>query len=138
MTEQRRKATHMGTIAGRITSPDGEPIANASVMVASGPSHPDLAAITDKKGAFRLDDLEAGEYLIQVNAEGFAKVCGRVPVRPRHVTRADLVLPEEEVPELDDQFEDDPLSRPGGQDKSDAPAAKSPTAPPRGRSKSVY
>jgi len=51
----------MGAIVGNITTTKGEPIADASVMVESGPSHPDLAAITDESGAYHLGDLEPGQ-----------------------------------------------------------------------------
>jgi Carboxypeptidase regulatory-like domain len=127
----------MGAIVGNITTTGGEPIADASVMVESGPSHPDLAAITDESGVYRLGDLEPGQYVIRVFAEGFSTVSGRVPVRRGHTTRANLTLEEDEtpVPEMDDQFEDEfqaPFRSSSGH-TSDMPNA--PPRPPRRRPK---
>jgi hypothetical protein len=143
----------MGTIVGYITTTEGEPIADASVIVESGPPHPDLAAITDESGAYRLSDLEPGQYVIRVFAEGFSTVSGRVPVRHGLVTRANLTLQQEEespVPEMDDQFEDEfettsPLgskgsfdaAKSGGGATSNKGLPEAPPRPPRRRSKNL-
>jgi hypothetical protein len=92
----------MGAIIGNITTLEGEPVADASILVESGPSHPDLAALSDESGSYQLSDLEPGQYVIRVFAEGFSSVSGRVPVRRGRVTRANLTLQEAETPELDE------------------------------------
>jgi hypothetical protein len=68
--------------------------------VASGPTHHDVAALTDEKGAFRLGDLKPGPYELVVNAEGFASVRARVNVHADVVTRVAITL-DESVPEID-------------------------------------
>ena len=92
----------MGTIAGTVMTIDGVPISEASVYVASGPSHADLAALTDEFGNFRLSGLSVGVYVIEVSAEGFMAVSGHVPVRSGRVTRADVTLQGEEIWEIED------------------------------------
>ncbi|HEX2028462.1 MAG TPA: hypothetical protein VHF25_10730, partial [Nitriliruptorales bacterium] len=39
----------------------------ARVLVADGPTHHDIAALTDAMGTYRLDDLLSGVYTILVN-----------------------------------------------------------------------
>jgi hypothetical protein len=128
----------MGTIVGKITTSDGRPIADATVMVESGPTHSDLAAVTDVTGAYALSELEPGLYTLQVNAAGFSTVSGRVPVRHKQITRADLTLEEEEipVPEMDDQFEDEFRRSPGSQDRARTTTPKAAPRSPRRRSQS--
>lgn len=127
----------MGAIAGNITTSEGEPIADASVLVESGPSHPDLAAITDASGAYRLSDLNPGQYVVRVFAEGFLTMSGRVPVRDKQVTSLNVTLEEDEspVPEMDDQFKDvfPTPSKSGSEEATPAP----PSQPPRRRLKNL-
>lgn len=91
----------MGSIAGTITSDDGSTIQEATLYVVSGPSHTDLAAMTDELGNFRLSGLDAGMYVIEVNAEGYMPLSGRIPVRSGRVTRANATLRSEEVLEIE-------------------------------------
>lgn len=58
-------------LAGIVVEPTGEPVSEAQVFVASGPSHPDIAAITGENGRFSLGGLEAGRYRVQAEANGF-------------------------------------------------------------------
>lgn len=62
----------VGEIAGRITTPDGRPVADAAVMIGGGsPPHPDIAALSDADGRFRFAGLPPGAYTLIVNAEGW-------------------------------------------------------------------
>ena len=89
----------MGVIVGRVVTVDEQPIEDAAVMVVSGPTHPDVAALSDERGAFRLGDLVPGRYVIEVDAEGYVSRRGRVPVRSERATHIHIVLQDEYVPE---------------------------------------
>lgn len=50
------------------------------MLVVSGPSHHDIAALTNAKGRFRMGGLEPGKYRIEVIADGYLPVRGSVRV----------------------------------------------------------
>lgn len=55
-----------GSLRGLATR-GGVPVAGASVYCVSGPGPaPDIAALTDARGAFQLDDLAAGRWRLRV------------------------------------------------------------------------
>src|ERR1019366_475960 len=58
------------TLTGRVTDPDGRPVAGARVIVATAIG---TAAdrTTDAAGAFSIDHVAAGKYEIRVLADGF-------------------------------------------------------------------
>lgn len=66
MTQTR---SDLGAIDGLAADETGRPLAEAAVLIAEGPPHPDIAALTDAEGRFRLTDLLPGVYTILVNAE---------------------------------------------------------------------
>lgn len=70
----------MGLLVGVVRTTDKQPIPDARVLVVSGPTHPDIAALTNENGRFRLGGLEPGRYRIEVDAEGFLPVQGGVRV----------------------------------------------------------
>lgn len=56
-------------ILGRVTDSEGEPVRDAVVLILSGTaSHPDIAALTDEQGKYRLTGLAPGTYRVGVNA----------------------------------------------------------------------
>lgn len=69
-----------GSVAGRVTGPDGAPVEEARVLVETGPSHPDLAALTGPDGRFRLEGLAAGLYGLRILAGQLAPATARVTV----------------------------------------------------------
>ena len=84
-----------GTVEGRLFSPEGLPVAGASVSLASE----DLAAAfaapgatSDDQGAFALPGIPAGTYRMTVRAEGFAPAESRVVVTPGGTAHVDLAL----------------------------------------------
>lgn len=81
-----------GTIAGRVTTAQGSPVVDAVVAIASGPAHHDIAALTDEGGAFRFPGLAAGDYMLQVNAAGYALQSAQVRVENGTVAQADVLL----------------------------------------------
>lgn len=70
----------MGLLVGVVRTTDRQPIPDARVLVVSGPTHHDIAALTSENGRFRLGGLEPGKYRIEVNADGFLPVQGGVRV----------------------------------------------------------
>jgi hypothetical protein len=57
-------------ILGRVTDSEGEPVRDAVVLIVSATaSHPDIAALTDEQGKYRLTGLAPGTYRVGVNAE---------------------------------------------------------------------
>lgn len=53
-----------GKISGRVTRAGGGPLADLNVFVISGPSHPDISAVTAPDGTFALGALEPGRYVL--------------------------------------------------------------------------
>jgi uncharacterized GH25 family protein len=80
------KPAPVKTITGKVTAPDGKPIAGATVRAIPmppkaeasmrGPSRPDLpkalVAKTDAAGAFKLEGLSGGTFAVRISAAGFA------------------------------------------------------------------
>jgi hypothetical protein len=64
-----------GVITGYVIDPDREPVAGASVMFSGGPGPlPDIAQLSDARGAFALAAPAKGVYRLLVKAPGFAAV----------------------------------------------------------------
>ena len=81
---ERSKIVAGSVVAGCVIGPDRKPIAGASVMFASGPcALPDIAQVTDAKGAFALTAPTKGSYRLVINAPGFAAVEQDVEVTDR-------------------------------------------------------
>jgi 5-hydroxyisourate hydrolase-like protein (transthyretin family) len=76
-TQLKFKLTPDALIRGTVTGNDGEPVANARVMLFKRPQFPATGertiqvggTVTDDTGAYELGDLAAGEYLLAVVAE---------------------------------------------------------------------
>jgi hypothetical protein len=52
-------------------TPDREPVPDASVAVSGGPTHQDIAALTDDDGRFLLPAGAAGVYSVTVHKGGY-------------------------------------------------------------------
>jgi Carboxypeptidase regulatory-like domain len=71
-----------GTITGRVVNGDGTPRVGVAVSIAqSDQPHRDIAAITAADGAFRLNGLRPGTYLLEAHDDGltgsaFVQLCG--------------------------------------------------------------
>jgi len=65
-------------VAGRVTDSQGAGLAGATVKLyaRTRPSEP-IATTTDDAGAYRFERLAAGEYIIEVEAAGFARSAAR-------------------------------------------------------------
>ncbi|HJR06086.1 MAG TPA: TonB-dependent receptor [Pyrinomonadaceae bacterium] len=88
-------AATTNSISGRITDAQGAGLAGAIVtLYARSSSQPQrLTAITDAGGAYRFENLAAGEYLIEADARGFAPaVAQEVRVERGQATTHDVSL----------------------------------------------
>jgi len=82
-----------GSIAGQVLTSEGEPIAEAAVMITGhSPPHPDIALLTDVQGRYRFDGLLPGEYEILVNTEAFGMQTRPVSLGAGQVARLDFSL----------------------------------------------
>ena len=82
-----------GTIAGRVTTSKGAPVADAAVMITGdSPGHRDIAALTNAQGEYRLGSLVPGRYTLIVNAAGYAPHSGKAQVEAGQITRLDFAL----------------------------------------------
>lgn len=65
-----------GGLRGKVTTPTGEPLANASVVIVGT----NIGTIADENGAFSLSGIKAGKYKLQVSAVGFASQVREITV----------------------------------------------------------
>ncbi|HEX8219340.1 MAG TPA: carboxypeptidase-like regulatory domain-containing protein [Chloroflexia bacterium] len=80
-------------ILGRVTDSDGEPVRDAVVMIVSATaSHPDIAALTDEQGNYRLSGLAPGIYRVGVNAEQRAPSSSEVRLNSEEGAQLDFKL----------------------------------------------
>ncbi len=74
--ENTADSTSTGAISGQVISDTGAPIPNAFVLLRSVNSSPAFLirrAVTDREGAFRLDGLDRGLYLVTVSAPSYVQ-----------------------------------------------------------------
>jgi iron complex outermembrane receptor protein len=88
------QATTTAAIAGRVTDAQGASVAGAIVtLYARAPQLQRLTAVSDAGGAYRFEQLAAGEYLIEADARGFAPaIAQKVRVERGRTTPLDLAL----------------------------------------------
>lgn len=59
-------------VSGRVTESNGPPVQGARALFARAPGAvPDIAALTDSSGRFSLAAPQAGDYVLEVAADGF-------------------------------------------------------------------
>jgi hypothetical protein len=68
-------------IRGVVRDPAGRPVASARAFLAGGPmAVPDVAALTDERGAFVLSVPSPGTWELRCDADGFSPAVERVEV----------------------------------------------------------
>ncbi len=83
----------MTVISGVVQDAHGHPIAQARVYFTNGPVPlPDMAALTDKEGAFSLAAPVVGSYTIGCAAEGFAQTEVPATIADSKETRLEIQL----------------------------------------------
>jgi len=89
-------ALETGGLGGRLTRPDGSPVAGATIQLQrlESTAHAGFAAArseTDGDGLYQVSDLEAGSYSVRVDLDGTLVAEATAEVRPRESSRLDLV-----------------------------------------------
>lgn len=79
-----------GAVEGRVLGEDGGPVAGARVLVFAGRQSREGAS--DETGAFRVDQVPAGEATVQARASGFTPGGAQVTVASGEVTRTEITL----------------------------------------------
>src|SRR5579872_5458898 len=64
-------ASHAATLTGSVKSPDGTPFRGAFVQAQNSGTRVLVSVLTDKDGRYRIENLPAGKYQVQVRAVGF-------------------------------------------------------------------
>jgi len=78
---------------GRVTDAAGEPVAGALIeLIPVGAGLVRRSAVTADIGSYRLDDVAAGAYHLQVQRIGFATYATEVRLSPGEVRRLDVTL----------------------------------------------
>jgi hypothetical protein len=77
---------------GSITSGRGKPVEDVNVVIAQGPTHVDLAAITGPDGGFDFGQLESGDYVIKAYAAEAESAPIPVRVLPSKVAFVEIVM----------------------------------------------
>ena len=82
-----------GRIEGKITTPDGAAIPEASVTVTNKTTKQSFTAVTDSQGQYKIEGLPAGVYNVSVVAKGFKETRPtEIKVEEDGVQTADLKL----------------------------------------------
>jgi protocatechuate 3,4-dioxygenase beta subunit len=104
-TDIEVKLTPTGTILGRVTDPDGEPVQGASVEAANA-AYAVASRTTDERGQFRLGGLMPGKYFVraswnngsrnrpEIRTEGTAETNTAMTWYPGVLTRAEATRAE--------------------------------------------
>ncbi len=81
------------SLTGRITDPNGEPIAGAKVVVQGKFGGAEKQFITDGNGNFRFENLPEGDYKIRVEANGFSNVLREIFLKKDAANNLEIALP---------------------------------------------
>lgn len=97
-----------GTVVGRVTdSVTGEPVANAPVVVTDGPGPlPDLSYLTDDNGQFVIPEMEPGDWVLTVDADGLGRGMLMVGVLSDRSVSVSLAL----IPDPTDDYWEKPTA----------------------------
>lgn len=93
ITSTEQNPNDQAAIVGRVTDPQGNPIAWATVMfTGDSPPHKDIAALTDGQGRYHYTNLIPGSYTVLVNAEGYPAQTLQVQAIAGQVVQLDFRL----------------------------------------------
>src|SRR5262245_47366468 len=65
-------AADAATVTGTVTGPDGTPFRGAFVQARNAKTKIMVSVLSDNQGRYRVPDLAAGDYRLQIRAPGFA------------------------------------------------------------------
>src|SRR5436190_2559976 len=86
------QSTVTGGISGKVTDPAGAIIAGATVTVTNVATNTTTTATTANDGAFRVTNLQPGNYRVETTASGFGKSTAEVVVEVGVITSVDVPL----------------------------------------------
>src|SRR5579885_2029256 len=64
-------AAHGATVTGTVQGPDGMPFRGAFVQAQNAATKVLVSVLSDKTGRYRIDNLPAGQYRLQIRAVGY-------------------------------------------------------------------
>lgn len=82
----------MGSIQGTVKATSGVTPPEVTVLIDSGPPHPDIAALTNEAGQFSLTGLREGVYQVSAYVDGVRQATEQVQVRADAPAVVRLVL----------------------------------------------
>ena len=86
-------AQHGSTLEGKVIDPDGAAVQGAATAIYARGSGVKLRATSDEQGEFRFTGVIPGDYLLEVQAEGFAGVTAEgIRLEPGVTVRRDIRL----------------------------------------------
>lgn len=80
------------SLSGRVTDPNDANVIGASVKIVERDNRTRITAITDGQGNYQFERLAAGEYVLEIEANGFAKVTKVVRVTSDGANTLDVKL----------------------------------------------
>ena len=86
VTSSAQSQAHSLTV--RVTDPTGRPIADARLTVSTRDARMELSGSTDDEGTARLVPVPGGDYVIEIEAVGFARLARLIVVGPDEATVA--------------------------------------------------
>src|SRR5215207_3449430 len=87
------QTSQTGAMQGRVSTPDGRPLANATVTVKQADGSYPRTTRTDDRGEFRINFITPGEYRAEVRLLGYGPHDrGAVLVRATEVTRLEVTM----------------------------------------------
>lgn len=80
------------SLTGTVKDPRGQPVPGAVVTLFSRTSGVGSETTSDSAGAYRLEELPAGDYVLRATAEGFAVFAESVQITPNAAETRDVAL----------------------------------------------
>ncbi len=91
----------LGTISGYVLNESQLPVEEATVYVAQGPSHHDIASLTDSDGHYEISGLAPGHYVLHAKFGNKAFATKAVDLQAGSNLRVDFHFAGDAVDELD-------------------------------------
>src|SRR5438067_9322513 len=93
LSAQAETASPWYAISGMVRDPSGAAIAGARVTLTGAEGKRVSDTITDNSGAFRFDNVAAGDYQVDVQQQGFRESTTKVTVRGKTRNFVRVVMP---------------------------------------------
>lgn len=94
-----------GAIKGLVRDADNLPIADVSIVIVTGPSHQDIAALTGSDGTFCIGSLQPGRYVIKAYGRNVESDTFPVQVLARQAAAVEIWLETDIVNEINSDID---------------------------------